>query len=82
MDTFILTKVVAKKIETHLESVAMSAMDEAPENVTGHLILPKDTAQRILGQFVNIRKTNLFNCYIFHTSFNSWMCGELPHNFL
>ena len=43
MDTLISAKVVGKKIETHLESVAMSAMDEAPENVTGHLILQKDT---------------------------------------
>ena len=31
----------------------MSVMNEAPENVTGHLISTKDPAQRILGQFVN-----------------------------
>ena len=37
----------------------MSAKDEAPEKLTGHMILPKDPAQRIPGQFVN--KTSNFS---------------------
>ena len=31
----------------------MSAMNEVPKNVTGHLISPKDPVKSIPGQFVN-----------------------------
>ena len=37
----------------------MSAMNEAPGKVRGHLISPKDLAQRIPSQFVN--KTRNFS---------------------
>ena len=53
-DTLISPKFTSKMIENTIKMhAAIIALDEAPAYVTGHRILPKNSAQKISGQFVN-----------------------------
>ena len=67
----------------------MSAMNEAPENVAGHLVSPKDPDYtNDSGRFVN--KTRNFHIGVitnriffpFRININSWVCVEQPLNIL
>ena len=70
----------------------MSAMNETPENVTSHLISPKDQVQRIPGEFVNCQNTQFVHIrklinllmipFYFQRNINSWICIKQPHNIL
>ena len=61
-------------------------MKEAPENVAGRLISPKEPVQRIPGQFINIARIltpiDIIKIFAFHTNINSGMCIEQPHVFM
>ena len=68
-----LTKFTSKVIESHFEyALPFSAMDETPAYVTGHLIVPKNSIQRIPGQFLQTKHS------FFHIGKTWFNCGFFP----